>query len=61
MRILSGITGAIRAVISRPCGKLSRVSGDGMEDIEQLKKELEEQTRQAEERLNQLEIPPGGF
>jgi molecular chaperone GrpE len=32
-----------------------------MEDIEQLKKELEEQTRQAEERLNQLKYLQADF
>jgi molecular chaperone GrpE len=35
--------------------------GNGMETIEQLKKELEEQTRQAEERLNQLKYLQADF
>jgi len=56
MQILSGITGAIRGVISGPYGKNSRVSGDGMDSIEQLKKELGEQTRMAEERFNHLKF-----
>jgi molecular chaperone GrpE len=60
MRILSVVTGTIRAVISRLWGR-SPVSGDGMEEIEQLKKELEKQTRQAEERLEQLKYLQADF
>jgi molecular chaperone GrpE len=35
--------------------------GDGMEEIEKLKKELEEQTRQAQERLDQLKYLQADF
>jgi hypothetical protein len=54
MRILSGITGVIRDAINRPCGKNRRGSGDGMDAIEELKKNPEVQARWAEEHLNQL-------
>ena len=64
MRILSGITGTTRIVIKQNAGeKFPRLleHGDGMDTIEQLKKELEEQTRQAEERLNQLKYLQADF
>jgi molecular chaperone GrpE len=41
--------------------ELYQVSGDGMEDIEKLKTELEAQTWQAEDRLNQLKYVRADF
>lgn len=61
MRILSVTTGVIRDAISRPCGKIISGSGDGMDEIEKLKNELEVKTRQAEERLNQLKYLQADF
>ena len=40
---------------------VSKEGGEAMDDIEQLKKELEEQTRQATERLNQLKYLQADF
>lgn len=63
MRTLSAITGAIRGVIRRSEGNNPGyvVHGDGMDTIEQLKKDLGEQTRLAEERLNQLKYLQADF
>jgi len=44
-----------------PAGKTAQGTGDGMEDVENLKKELEEQTRQAKERLDQLKYLQADF
>ena len=61
MRISSGITGTTRDAINRPCGKKVPGPGDAMEDVENLKKELEEQTRQSQERLDQLKYLQADF
>ena len=59
--ILSTITGGIRDANRESGSNPGIVRRDGMETIEQLKKELEEQTRQAEERLNQLKYLQADF
>jgi molecular chaperone GrpE len=58
---VSGTTCVIHDVISGLYGNIFPGPGDGMEEIEKLKKELEEQTRQAEERLDQLKYLQADF
>jgi molecular chaperone GrpE len=47
--------------LTDPAGKSVPGPGDGMEDVETLKKELEVQTRQAQERLDQLKYLQADF